>query len=106
VAGVTGSRETSRRVIGIRRALVVLEVARRACACGQVVITIYVALRALQGRMRASKRKPSRRMVKTRVPICSGMASLASLREACLHVIGTSRALVILQVARHARSAS
>ncbi len=69
----------------------------------QVVIPVYVALRALQRRMRAGQREAGGRVVERRIPPRgSRVALLAGLREIRLHVVRIRRPLEILQVAADA----
>ena len=105
VALLASLREVRLHVIRIRGSLEVSQVAARARRVSrrQVVVSVYVALYALQGHVRARKRESSRRVVERRIPPGSrGMALLASLREVRLHVIRIGRALEILQVAADA----
>ena len=63
-----------------------------------------MALYALQRGMRAGQGEARGRVIERRItPGCGGMALLAGLGEACLHVIGVSRPLEILQVAGDTR---
>lgn len=99
MAGIASGREFRLHVIRIGRGLVVLSVTRRAGACGQAVVPIYVALRTLQRNMRAGQRKPGGRMIKSCGPGNGGVAALAGLRKSGLHVVRIGRTLKIFQVA-------
>lgn len=103
MATVARGRETTSDVIGVGRALIVLQVAVHAGTAGQLVVAVDMALRALQRRMRAGQRESRAGMVESRAqPVDRAMAILAGLREIGLHVIGIGGGLVILQVARDA----
>lgn len=92
-------------MVGISRALIVLQVARDASGIRQVVVAVHVALRALQRDVSPSQRKAGGRVIESGVrPGRRAVAGFASLRHSGLHVIGIGRPLVILQVARDARS--
>ena len=99
-------REIRLHVVWIRRAPEILQVtadARRVRA-RQVVIAIHVTLRALQAGVRTGQRESGGVVIESGArPGSGGMALLASLREAGLHVIRIGRALEILQVAADAR---
>ena len=62
MALLTGLREARRHVVGIRRAVEIFQVAADAgrVRCGQVVIVVDVALRALHGRVEAGQREARR----------------------------------------------
>ena len=103
MACVAGGRETRGGMCRVGRALVVRHVAGGAHPAGQGVISIHMALRALQRSVRAGQREARCRMVKGR--ICPGnrvVACLASLRKIGLHVVWIRRALEVFEVARHA----
>jgi hypothetical protein len=105
MARLAGLRESSRRVRRIIRAIEIRQVAADASRvrAGQVVIAIHVALRALQGRVRAGQREARRRVIKGRIAPARGcVALLAGLREVGLHVIRVRRAVEIGQVAADA----
>lgn len=96
-------RDPGRHVIGIRRPLEILEVARYACSCGQVEIAIGVALIALQLRMSAGQRETYRIVIEAgRLPGGSRMAILASPGDPKRHVIRVAGLLKIRQVAADA----
>ena len=105
VALRTGLREPGLHVVGVGRALEILQVAAHAsCICaGQAVVVVHVALHALHGCVRAGQRESRRRMVKTRARPRSRVVALrAGLREPGLHVVRLRRALEVFQVATDA----
>ena len=57
MAAFTSLRHSSLHVVGIGRALKVLQVAGDTCGIGQVVISVDVALRTLQRDMRPGQRE-------------------------------------------------
>ena len=59
-------RESPRYVIGIGRALVVLEVTTHARIAGQVVVTVDVAIAALQFRVPSGQRETAFGMIEGR----------------------------------------
>ena len=78
-------REIRLHVIGIRRALEILQVATHASRvrAGQVVIVVHVALHALHAGMEAGQRESSGRVIESRAgPVGGAVALLASLGEA------------------------
>ena len=95
-------------MVGIGRALKVLQVAGHTSRAGQVVVIIDVAIGAgawWHG-MQSGERESSAVVVKLRIrPVTGAMALLASLWEARSHVVGIGRALEVLQVAGHASRA-
>ncbi len=102
MAGITSRGETGLYVIGVGRGLEILHVAGRADTRGQTIVSIHVALRTLQGDMRAGQRESSGGVIESCVPGCRRMTGLAGLREARLHVVRIARSLEIFQVARYA----
>ena len=100
VAGIAGLGETAGYVVRIRCALEIFEVASYAGAAGEPVISVDVALRALQRAMRAGKSESRRSVVETRSgPGSRSVATVAGLRERRLYVIRIRGGLIILQVA-------
>jgi len=98
-ASLREPRRGVRRIVGCVEVVLVATDARGIGGC-QIVITIHVALHALQRSMRAREGEAGRRVIEGRItPSGRGVALLASLREACLHVIWVGRALEVLQVA-------
>ena len=98
-------REAARNVIRIRGPLVIVQMAGHATRVRAVqrVVVVDVALRALQGRMRAGQRESGSRVIEGRsIPGRRIVALRAGLREIRLHVIRLGRTLEILQVAGHA----
>ena len=90
-------------MVGIGRALEVLQVTRDTGDVGQVVVPVDVALRALQGHVRSGQREARLGVIEGGIrPRCRSVAALAGLRHARLYVIGVVRSLVVLEVARHA----
>ena len=89
-------------MVGIGRALEVLQVTRDAGGVGQVVVPVDVALRALQGHVRSGQGEARLGVIEGGIrPRCGSVASLAGLRHARLYVIRVVRSLIILEVARH-----
>jgi hypothetical protein len=75
-------RNPGRPVIGIRRPLEILEVARNTCGRCDVEITIAMALIALQLRVSAGQREAYRIVIEAgRLPGGGRMTILASLRK-------------------------
>ena len=108
MALIAALREVRRHVIGIRRSLVILQMAGDARCAREVVIIIDVAIGALPGRDRvhARQRKVGRVVVKRRVrPRCGVVALIASLRKTSGHVIRIGGSLIVLEVAAHASRA-
>jgi len=86
----------SRQMVGVGRALIILQVTRDARRSGQVEIASLVALVALQLRMPACKRESHCIVIETRrLPSGRRMAFLAGLRKAKRHVIRIARFLKI-----------
>lgn len=103
MADVTLLREAHRNMIRIIGVLKICEVAAYASRAGQSVISIRMALTALQRRMEAGERPSGGRMIKFRGgPIRRAVAYLTLLRESRRNVIGIIRTLEILQVATNA----
>jgi hypothetical protein len=103
MAGLAGLRKTALHVIGIGRALIILQVAGDAGGGGQVVIAIHMALRALHRGMRAGEREADRIVIKRcRLPGHRAMAGLAGLRHTQRHVVGIRGLLIIRQMATDA----
>ena len=104
VALLAGLGKSRLYVIGIGGALEIRQVARHTgcIGTGQVVITIHVALYALQRGMRAGQGEAGGGMIKRRItPRGRGVALLAGLREIRLHVVRIGGALEVLQMAAH-----
>jgi len=99
VALFASLRHVRLHVIGLRSALVVVQVAGHAGRVRQVVVVIDVALRTLQRRVRTGQRETGAVMVESRIqPRSSGMTLFARLREALLRMIGIGRVLEVSQV--------
>ena len=97
VTGVAGLGETCCRVVRIGRALVILQVTVNASTAGQVVVSVYVTLGALQAGVETRQGESRGRVVESGSrPGRGAMATVTSLREALGHVVGIGRALVIL----------
>ncbi len=98
-------RESSRHVVRIGGAAVILLMAAIA-GCRQAgVVVVHVALRALDAGMRARERKCRLGMIEgCRHPRRGRVADLAGLWDPRGRMVRIRRALVILQMARHARS--
>jgi len=106
VAHLAGLREVLLHVIGIGRALVVLQVARDARGVRDVVVVIDVTIGALPWRngVQSGQWEAGLRVIKSRrLPGRCVMARLAGLREAQLHMVRVCRSVEVLQVARYAR---
>ena len=100
MAALTGLRHCCLHVIRIGRALVILQMARDACCVGQVVVSVDVALRTLQGDVRPGQRETCGGVIESSIgPGRGAVAAFASLRHSSLHVVGIGRALKVLQVA-------
>ncbi len=99
VALLAGLRKIRCDVIGIGRALEVLQVASHASRARQVVVTVDMAIGAgtrWHG-MQAGEREAGAVVIKSGIqPGAGGMALLASLREIRGDVIGISCALEVL----------
>src|SRR5262252_5009774 len=92
-------------MVGISSVLIILGMARIAgrVRAVQVVISVHMTLRTLQGSMRAGERPPRAGMIERRPsPVGCVVALLAGLRKICLHMVGIGRVLEILQMARDA----
>ena len=92
-------------MIGIRRSLVILQVAADAGVRGQVVVVVDVAIGALARRngVHPSEGEADVVVIKRRVRPRSGVvALLAGLRQIASNVVGIGGSLVVLQVAGHA----
>ena len=105
VALVAGLREVRRDVIGIRRSLIVLQVAGRAGRAVEVVVVINVAVGAgaRRDRVQAGERETGAVVIERGIkPGAGGVALVAGLREVRRDVIGIRRSLIVLQVAGRA----
>lgn len=103
MAGVAGGRKPGLHVVGIGGAVVILYVAGRTRPTREVVIPVYVALRALHGGMRARQGEARVGMIEGRAAPGGGVVTLlAGLRKRRLHVIRVGGALKVLEVARYA----
>jgi len=99
-------RESSRCVRRIISAIEIRQVAADASRvrAGQVVVAIYVTLRALQGRVCTRQRETGGRVIEGSIaPGCGRMTLLARRREIGLHVIRVRGAVEIRLVAADAR---
>ncbi len=108
MAGLACLREAAGHVIGVRRALKVLQVARNASGAGQVVIAVYVAVSALSRRhgMSARQYEIDHRVIEgRRGPRDDGVTLRASSRKLCRNVIRIRCALIILEMASDASCA-
>ena len=105
MAQLASRREPRGCMCGIRRAVVVILVARIAKGAGQVVIVFDVAIGALPGRYRvcAGQRKSGAVVIEGCVqPRSRVVALIAALRKVRRYVIGIRCSLIVRQVARHA----
>jgi len=104
VADLAGLRDALLHVIGVGGAGVVVQVARYASRDRNVVVVVFVAVRALPWRHGVHARQRERGLRVIEVcwrPAVGGMAGLAGLSKAQLHVVRIARPCVIVQVARH-----
>ena len=93
-------------MIGVGRAVEIIQVAGGAGGAVQAVVAVYVALRTLQWHVRPGQCETCRCVIESCVrPSHGRVAGVAGLRKASLGVIRISRGLVILQVAGGAGSA-
>ena len=101
VTRLTSGRETGGSVVRIVRAVVVLQVARRAVVRRPGKLPIHMALLAVRRDMFAGQRKVRRRVVVERrvVPVRGVVARLAGGRETGGGMIGVIRSVVVLQMA-------
>lgn len=102
VANLASRRNTLLRVVGILGVLVVGHVTRHAAGIRNVVVVVHVAIRTLPWGygVLASQRESRLRMIEVgRLPGRGRVARFTGLRKPKLHVIGISRALVVLQMA-------
>src|SRR6185369_11167826 len=77
--------------------------AGRTRAAAQGVISVYVTLSTRQGDVRPGQRESGSRVVESGAsPGRGAVATLTSLGQRSLHVVGIGGALVVLQVARDA----
>jgi len=105
VAGLTGGRETRRRVSGIRRPVVVGLVATDARRIRNVVVAVDVALRTSHRCSMETRQRPARRRVIELAvrPQNRVVAGLAGRRETGSNMVHRSlRVVVVRLVARHA----
>ena len=101
------SKREARRLMrhGTDRIVVVRLVARHACRAIEAVIVVNVAVRTLPRRngVTACQRESGTGVVERRIhPVRGVVTCIASLREIGRHVVRIRRALIILQMARHA----
>lgn len=107
VANQTVSGELGLYVVWIRCAVVILHVASAACAAGQLVVIVHMALGALEICMSVGEREPHRVVVEIcGLPCAGAVAQLASLREVQRNVIRIGGFLVIREMATYARCRS
>ena len=99
---IAGLREVGRHVVGIRRPLIVLEVASDASGAVQTVVIVDVAIGAGSRwhRVHSGERESGGGVVKRRVhPVSRVVTGIAGLREVGRHVVGIRRSLIVLEVA-------
>lgn len=105
VALLAGLRERRLHMIGIGRALVILQVTGNAGGIGQLVVSVDMTLRALQRGVPAGQRESGAGVIKGRsAPGSRGMTGFAGGWETYLHMVGVGGAVVILHVTGGARS--
>ena len=105
MARLAGLGEPSRRVRRIIRAIEVRLMAADAgrVRAGQVVVPVHVALRALQGSVRARQRESRGRVIEGCItPRRRGVALLTGGREVRLHVARIRRSVEVCLMAAHA----
>ena len=105
---IAGLREIRGDVVRIVRALIILQVTADASCRIQAVVVVDVAIGAGTRRysVQPGERESSGCVVEGCVHPVGGVVTLvAGLREIRRHVVGTGCALIVLQVARHARRA-
>ena len=105
MALLAGLRKIRVDVVGIGRALEVLQMTGHAGRAGQVVVIVNVAIGACarRDRVQAGEREPGGVVIKCGIqPTASGMTLLAGLRKIRVDVVGIGRALEVLQVTGHA----
>ena len=108
MALITGLREVRGDVVGIGRALVILQVAAHTSRVGDRVVIVNVAIRTLprRYRMQSGQRKVSEIVVERCIrPTAGVVALIAGLRKTRCDVVGIGRTLEILQMAGHAGGA-
>lgn len=100
MAGVAGRGKSCLGVIGIGGVVVILHVTRGARATSQLVVPIYMALRARQSGVRSGESKTRAGVIETGIsPAHGAVANLTGLRYPRLHMVRISGALIILQMA-------
>lgn len=104
MAAGAGGGDSGLGVIGIRRPLEILHVARNAVRRSAGKLAVHVALGAGDGDVGPGQREFGERVVVEGrgLPGAGCVAALASLREACLHVVWIRRLLKIGEMAAHA----
>lgn len=103
VANRTVSGELGLYVVWIRCGVVILHVASAACATGQLVVIVHMALGALEICMSVGEREPHGVVVEIcRLPCARAVAQLASLREIERNVVGIGGFLIIREMATYA----
>ena len=108
VTGIASRWEPGGRMRRRVRTVVIGLVARhaRSICCGETVISVHVALCALQCCMRPGQGETSGRVIKRAVaPVCRGVALVAGLRESRGDMVRIGSPLEIFQVALRARAA-
>jgi hypothetical protein len=96
-------RKTGGDVIGIVCLLKILQVAGRTdrVGTGQIKVPVYVTLGARHGHVSASEGKTGGGMIEVDAdPVVHPVASLASCREPCSHVVGIAGLFELVGVAR------
>ena len=106
MALIAGGREARLHMVGIGGPVVILDMTGGASAAGEVVVSIHVALDALQVDVSSSQSKSGGVVIEGRVrPRGCVVALLTGGGEFRLHVIRVGRPVVILHVAGGARGA-
>jgi len=99
---LAGLREVGGDVVGIVRALVILQMARHTGRAVQIVVVVNVAIRTLSRRdgMPTTQRKSTKRVIELCIePVVNPMALVAGGGELACQVVGVGSDLVVLGVA-------
>lgn len=101
VAHVALLRESRLNVVRAGRSVEIIQVTGGAGSAVQAVVAVHMALRTLQWNVRAGQREAGGCMIESRIrPGNCRVTRITGLRESGLCVIGVSRSLIVLQMAR------